>query len=247
MILSKRRMTLFIETNIQNETFKELGINLIVFRNGSGEMIFGREYDLKEDHVVFLNDWWNTNHLPGKFTTDKDPAANILGILMVNQRPMMVAVRQVLTSEGNGPVYGTLTFGRYLDKEEIDQLSAREKLPIAIEILNSPDLPKEFQEAKNFVTIQNPIFVREANGQLISGYTYIKDITGEPALILKETQQRQIYNTGLESNRIFTLIVVIFGVILTAVIAIILESQILSRLAALTQDIKNIAKQKIFH
>ncbi|MGD1851575.1 MAG: response regulator, partial [Cyanophyceae cyanobacterium] len=121
-ILSRDRK--YIESNLVGRTFQTMRLNILIILDNDGEIVWSKEYDPRSDTLV--------EPLPSrlsllvkqqalqKFSKLTDYHA---GLLKVAGRPMAIASRPIITSEGNGPIRGTLIMGRMVDLEPIENLT----------------------------------------------------------------------------------------------------------------------------
>ena len=135
----------FIRSNFVLSAFTGINLNLIAYLHNSGEIAYAR---------------W---HYPGAGRLSRYPrtcagpspekacssaietcTVRSAGILMLEQGPMLVASRPVLTSNEEGPIRGSLIFGQLLDSEEVQSLSRITRVPVVIERLDAGSLPADF-------------------------------------------------------------------------------------------------------
>lgn len=153
---------------------------------------------------------------------------------------MLLAARPILTSEGEGPVHGTLIMGRYFDSAVVQHLAETTHLAVTVQQLNGPEISPDFQVALASLSEQKPVFVRPLGTEFIAGYALLKDISGEPRLALKVQIPRSIYKQGRTSVLYFLAWLVAAGLVFGAVVLVFLEKTVLSRLALLSASVSAI-------
>jgi sensor domain CHASE-containing protein/GAF domain-containing protein len=173
--------------------------------------------------------------------------SKVQGIIQLPEGPMLVSSRPIVTSEGKGPIRGTLVMGRYLNTEALKELQDRTKLPnIALEKFNGTQLPPDFQSAKQALTQQRTVsVVQPLNGDSVAGYTVLKDLSGQPAFILQVTEPRDIYAQGQSSLTYLILATLLMGLAFSIIILLFLEKSILSRLGYLSARVSRIGTSGI--
>jgi PAS domain S-box-containing protein len=174
---------------------------------------------------------------PKFFWQPDDENHQQMGIISLPQGLMLIAVRPILTSEGRGPNRGILIMGRYLD---IKQLAARTHFNIALERLDDPPLPLDFQRAEQALIRGKQIFVRSLDEDIIAGYTMLRDLEGKPTAILRVDLPRQIYHRGQLSVRYLVWSLLLVGLVFSVTTLLLLEKLVLSRLARLSSDVSRI-------
>lgn len=166
-----------------------------------------------------------------------DDSRQQIGLLQLPEGLMLIAVRQILTSEGKGPNRGILVMGRYLD---LKQLANRTHLDLALERLDEPPLSLDFQRAAQTLIRDRQIFVRSLNESTIAGYAMLRDMEGKPAAILRVDLPRHIYQRGQLSVRYLVWLLLFVGLVFSITTLLLLEKLVLSRLARLSSDVSRI-------
>jgi len=110
----------YIQNNLDAITWDNLRVDVIVFINTEGQVVFGTVFQpdlttapLPQSLLELLsaNDTlWHHSSLE----------SNITGIAPLSNEPLLIASRPILTSQHEGPIRGTLILGRYFDAEEQD-------------------------------------------------------------------------------------------------------------------------------
>jgi diguanylate cyclase (GGDEF)-like protein/PAS domain S-box-containing protein len=160
-----------------------------------------------------------------------------MGLLQLPEGLMLIAVRQILTSEGKGPNRGILVMGRYLD---VKQLAAKTHFDIALERLDHPPIPLDFQRAEQTLIKNEQVFVRSLNESTIAGYAMLRNMKGNPAAILRVNLPRQIYQRGQLSVRYLVWLLLLVGLVFSVTTLLLLEKLVLSRIARLSSDVSRI-------
>jgi signal transduction histidine kinase len=161
------------------------------------------------------------------------------GIVLLPEGSLIISSQPILTSEGNGPVRGTLIMGRYLDSE-LKHLSELTQLPIVSQRINDSNMSSDFVAAQSSILKDKPVFVNPLSENSIAGYALVRDIYGDPALILRVDLPRDIYHQGQSAIYYFSVYILLIGLIFAIVILFLLEKTFLSRIARLILDVRNI-------
>ncbi len=196
----------FISTNLIDTTFNGLKLNMIVFCDSAGRIVYSKGFDL---------DTQRQTTLPRPFVGSLPPGSHLLrqadrgkspdGIIMLPDGPMLAVARPILPSDKKGAARGTLIMGRYLDKEEIGQLSRTTNLSIDVRRANDAGLAPGHGSAPEHPRGNAGIFVKHLSDDTVAGYSSLRDIYGTPQLILRVEMHRGLYRQGLASIRYFLL------------------------------------------
>jgi signal transduction histidine kinase len=164
------------------------------------------------------------------------------GIIMLPEGPMLVVSRPVQDVARMKPISGTMVWGSYLNDARIERLAEKTHLSITMSRLDDPQMPKDFQEARDSISEDTQIIVRPLDERSIAGYTMIKDIYGTPAFILRIDMPRDIYSNGKSGVGYLILSLIIIGLFFSGMYLWLLERSILSRFASLNTDISSIGE-----
>ncbi|MBM2824427.1 MAG: domain S-box protein [Dehalococcoidales bacterium] len=230
----------YIRVNLVDSSFIHNKLNLMLFVNSSGRVVFGKGFDLDNGKEVPLSaqllDNASRTYLLGN---GSDAKSDISGIVLLNEGPMMIASQPILKSDSTGPSRGMLIFGHYLDSTELSHLA---QLTLSnITLVRTDDvLDSDLQEARHSLSAGTPIFVQTLSTQEIAGYTLLNDIRGNPILILKVVIPRDAYLLGQTAIAYHILAILVIALVAGAVASLIVQKQIISRFAIIVDSLKRI-------
>ncbi|MCS6794271.1 MAG: PAS domain S-box protein [Oscillatoriaceae bacterium SKW80] len=239
----------YIESNLVPKVLANLRVNLALFVNTSGKIIFGTGFDLEKGQYVPIPEIVRS-HLSPKdvLLNHPDPSSSKTGILLLPSGPLLIASRPILTNKGTGPIRGTLIFGRNLDNAQINRITKLARLPLQLyNIDESSKLPTDVQIARAELlkkaanSEKTSIFARPLNENALAGYTLLKDIYGSPVLLLRVIIPRQTYQQAKRSLKHLIISVIVVGLVFGGCTVLLLEKLVLSRLANLSADVSRIA------
>jgi two-component system, sensor histidine kinase and response regulator len=214
-------------------------LNLELYIRSSGQIVFGEGFDLAALKEMPLPEGL-TEHLNAGSRLLAESGAS--GIVLLPKGPMLVASSPVLTTEGKGPVRGSLVRGRYLDAAEVKRLGERTHLSVTALRLDDPRVPSNLPTAKPPLAGQAPIMVRPLNSETVAGYALLRDIYGKPVLALRVDIPRDIYRRGQTSVLYFLVSLAVLGFASGLVTLVLLEKAILSRLTGLAAGVTRIGE-----
>jgi len=231
----------YIKVNLVDSTFSTLRLNLIMLMDASGNIVLSKGYDLKSNKDLPVPERFLSYLSDKEFPLQRNHLnSNMTGIVLLPEGPLFIAGRPILKSDDKGPARGTLIFGRYFDTDYLKKLSDAGNMTLDMSRYNDPELPDDFKNARDSFSADSPFFAKLLSKSKIAGYTTVNDVYGKPALILRITMQRDIYNQGLNNFYYFVLSLTVVGFVLGIVTFFLLEEQVLSRLTRLSRDVKNI-------
>jgi signal transduction histidine kinase len=236
----------YVESNLVDDTFVNLRLNMMLFLNSEGNVVYGQAFNLQnmsetpvpQDLLELLSAnvflWYHP-----------DTESSLTGLVPLQEAPLLIASKPILTSHSEGPIQGTLIIGRYLNSEEIKNLEKTTYLPVVITPFNESETQIAFQSLYSSPPFEDtPIFTRQLNADTISGCALIKDVCGEFSFMLRVDIYQDIYKQGVISVAFFILALLGSGTVLGLVAISIVEKGFLSRIEQLAINIKKMGKSK---
>ncbi len=233
----------YVKSNLVPSAFTELRLNLILFINSSGRIVFGRGFDLKNKKSTPIPESL-MEHLSPMSPLLQHPniESTLMGIILLPEDPLIIVSRPILTSEHKGPIRGTLIFGRYLDAAEIKRLSQITQLSFTVHPFKEAQMLPDFQIVSSALSEKAPIYARPLSADTIVGYTILSDIYKKPALLLRVHLPRNIYQQSQRTTRYLIFSLLAAGLVFGVMTLLLLEKLVLARLAHLSATINSIGK-----
>jgi PAS domain S-box-containing protein len=223
----------YITSNLTPETLSGMKVNLVLYINNGGKIVYGTEVDLDKKQKIRLSDSIKQQITANSALLRAPGKAEILtGIVMLPSGPMLLTSQPILTSRRTGPMRGTLIFGKYLDTERIQNLTNRYYL--TVREINAAQLPSDFSAARSSLledtrtfgpqsSTRANILIRPLDEKTIAGYTIVNDIYGKPALLIRVDVPREIYRQGVTNLRYLFASLVIVGLAFGAIATLMLD------------------------
>jgi sensor domain CHASE-containing protein len=232
----------YIQSNIQYESFKDIKINFMLFYNTTDSLVFSRAFDFQRENETILPSNFYTYILQHNesLLIHRNLESSQAGIIFYdkNETPLLVAVTPILQSEREGPVHGSMIVGRFLDENKIKSIANITHLAVVLHPKSS-ELSVDLQHVTSY-TERIPIFIQPINSTYIVGYVVIDDIFGSPVFVMEIGSQRDVYNHGIAIIQTLLIYLIITVFISIALIIIILDRFITSRLTSLTKSVNDI-------
>lgn len=171
----------FISSNLSNETLRNAEINLVLFFNEKGDVVYKKTIQLQKGQVVDIPaEVYKENKVN---SINKDVMAAIKsknGIsktIQTDQGILIYSVFPILPSSGQGEPNGALFLGRYFSTYDEDLIKASTKLNF--ETHNFVNAPEDIQNK----LIKNGKYDVFTDSEIIR-YQLIKDSFDNPALYI---------------------------------------------------------------
>lgn len=197
----------FISANLVDTTFANLKLNLVAFYDATGRRVFSKAFNLSSLRPVDVPEIFSPRLPLSSPLLRENPPENggAAGLVLLPGGAMLIVARPILTSEKKGPSRGTLIMGRYLDPTEIKRIARTTHLSLEMRRYEDPGMPDDYRAARQALSQSAGILVRPVSGDSIAGYTVIRDLYGNPGLLVRVVSPRSIYLQGLATIRYFLL------------------------------------------
>ncbi|MBD2104344.1 CHASE4 domain-containing protein [Leptolyngbya sp. FACHB-261] len=232
----------YIQSNLYDNAFEKLKLNLMLFVRSSGQLVYGKAFDLQREQQTSL-----PQNLPAYLKRNPpalrhaDPNSNRSGIILLPKDILLVSSRPVLTSEGKGPIRGSLILGQYLNEAKLQALEHTTRLSLTVHRLDQSPLPPDYQAAlTSLANTSTSTYVQPLSEDQIAGYTLLEDIEGRPALLLRVDTPRAIYQEARISQKALLWTLLGIGLVFGCVALLLLEKLVLARLAQLSASVRSI-------
>ena len=212
----------FIEENLDTTYWTNIEINMMLFFDKDGEMLWGGLVDKSMSRQLNLE-----HELLQSITPDhpllqhEEDLEGIRGWLEARSAPMLVSANPILTSTAKGPPMGTLIIGKFVGAAAIAAFGERASVEIVLHDRNKlADLGRITEVEKVLSQIGAKAIQETTDDQFIS-LEFIDNVFGEPAFLLEVTSSRRISDIGqgvVESTFISLIIVSTFFLVAAWVI-----------------------------
>ena len=227
--------------NLMDTTFVTLKIHLMVFLDTAGKIVLGKAVALEEEQEVPLPEDLAAYLTPeSPLRQHSTETSSTTGILSLAEGPLLLASRPIVTSDGEGPIRGTLLMGYYLDAAEIERLAQLTNCSLSVYQVQYDVIPPDIQRILPEFSEKETVVVHPLTDTMIAGYAFINDIYEKPEILIKVEIPREIYQHGQRSVVYFILSLVVITVILSGMMLFLMEKTVLARVARLSAGVRNI-------
>src|SRR4051812_18227617 len=131
----RNRTAAYIEGNLNASSLANLNMSFMAFYNLAGEPMWSGRYDPVSDKIVALPEM-SDPAVFRPFLSTAHKALEASGLWVSGSGAFLVAARPILNSQSEGPVNGTLVFGRQLD--DTFQATLREQTEVTFHLSPLP-------------------------------------------------------------------------------------------------------------
>jgi len=159
---------------------------------------------------------------------------------------MLVSSRPIITSNGEGPIHGTLIMGRFLDKNMIERLSRDLSVNFAIDTNGNINSKEKYSHIPGQISEERPYVLEQYDNELLRIYGIESDISGEPAILITVDVPATIMGKGRTVTRFASLSILVAGAIMILVMYWIMKKTVLTRLANISESIDEVIEKQDF-
>lgn len=222
----------FLDVNPTDTSFEQLGLNYMALVAPDGEIAFAKAYDLAahaevpvpRSLVLLLG-------IGSPLLEHHDVESEITGVVELIGGPVLVASRPILTSNAEGPIRGSLIFGRMLDSEFVAGLANETHLNLSLVDLADPGHPAQADEAGRALAAGAAVYLYTPDGDTLGGFTPLRDLSGHVVRMLYVESPRTVVAQGRTSLFYFGAALVGMGLLAGVVTQVLVDRLVLSRLA----------------
>lgn len=230
----------FEENNFNDSSINRLKFNFVLTTDISGKIIFQTAFDYKTYRRLEASDEWIKIVENNELLSHSGIADKKSGVIVLPEGAMFFASNPILTSEAEGPIAGTLFFGRFFDGEVAGELSRRMRRPFFAERYDAKEMRSDFAAAKNALIGGQDVYINAPDEKMMSSYALVKDIKGSPALIIRTDKGRDIYAQSKSDFSFALIIMSIFALIFCFFIFLLTELFITKRVFGIISGVERI-------
>jgi sensor domain CHASE-containing protein/signal transduction histidine kinase/HAMP domain-containing protein len=233
----------YVKVNLQNQTLAGLKVNVMLFVNETDSLVYTKSVDINTGEEKPVPEELLKLVESGKLST-KSEDDKISGYVLLDEDPMFISCHPILTTKYEGPVKGTLIFGRYLDDALLDDF--RETTCSSISMYRADeDMPSDFQgKFQNLSEFPDRAIVEPFGEKRIAGYFELMDISDQPALIMRADFPRDLYLNSEKALNYMYFFLVLTGLVTGVGVKVLLDSLFISRLGEIDNFVARIRSEK---
>lgn len=233
----------YSNVNLQNQTLAGIKVNVMLFVNNSGSLVYAKSVDLytgeekpiPEKLLKMIED----GTLRSKSENDKKS-----GFVLLDENPMFISCHPILTTNYTGPMRGTLIFGKYFDDTLLNNFKETTRSSLLMYRVDR-EMPPDFQTKLDDLS-ENPdrTIVESLSKDKIAGYFELRDISGNPALILRADFPRELYLNGKKTLNYMYFFLLLTGLMTGVGVKFALDRLFISRLIGIDNFVTRVRSEK---
>lgn len=230
------------QDNIFQTAFTHMEINLLLLISPSGKSFFGKAFDLASRKELPMPTFFQDVSFHERLFPNLHQNVGIAtGLLLLPEGPLWITSHPITDSIESHLTGGRVAMGKYFDTAEVTQLGKRLNLSLSVHRLDAAGLSPRLKAVAQALGDSSDILVQPLNEDWIAGFTLLRDIHGNPALLLQTDLPRGLYRQGKATVQLLTFALLAIGIFASLTIIFLLEKWVLSPLTALCTNLKEIA------
>jgi len=229
----------YIKSNLTIVALENLEIQGMLFYDNKGELVHSNFLDTDDLTSKGVESYLSAHE---NIIVHESIDSGTSGMISLPEGDLIIASKPVVTSEGKGPVGGTIVFVKKFDDKLINDLQELTHTTLTVFPYTSSQI--EVTEAKNHLSEKNKHFVYSNSKDSVSGYSVVKDVNGMPILIFEVVSPRTILKEGVRSNSTFMITAGIFSLILGIFLILLIEKTVIRRLTLVGNQAGEIGESK---
>jgi signal transduction histidine kinase/CheY-like chemotaxis protein len=213
----------YVSSNLTSDGIARLNVNCILFLDTMGKVKASVGFDFETNEVarvpdaVLQHDWLRFS------LAEAELNKKLSGVVIVDKTPYLMGASPILTSEGAGPIHGTIVELRKIDDRELTSLSSSLRFPFSV---SSRSLATHEQVHCDFI-----------NDQAMTVCFGMNELIGDKAIHCICTLDRRIMAEGNRALADALTIVLITGALLSALMYFVIGRLVIARVCKMTEEI----------
>jgi diguanylate cyclase (GGDEF)-like protein len=240
----------FALSNLGNSTQKNADLNLVLFFDTQGKVVYVNEINLKTGRQI-VEPGFPTKNIPAEmfdlltdFTESSLEEAKVAGLFPVGEKIYIISCRPILTSDGEGPANGYLLMAKLFSASLKAEL--QKKIHADFTIYQGGDNLPGLLSARAYPIADKAIYLDPVNDDTLYGLTEIAGIDGHAALTVKIAVNREITRQGTKTIRTTIFAILVLGCLSLCLIIITYNLLVHRPLITLTRHAKKITYESDF-
>jgi sensor domain CHASE-containing protein/signal transduction histidine kinase len=233
----------FIDETILNQTLVGLKLDVMIFVNNNGSVVYAKSADIDTGEEKPVPKSLLKLVENGTLLT-KSENDTISGFVLLDKDPMFISCYPILTTNMQGPMKGTLIFGRYFDRSLLDSFKEATRSSLFMYRVDR-NMPPDFKtQLNNFSEHPDRPIVEPLSEERVAGYFELKDISGQSALIMRADFPRDLYKNGERTLNNMYFFLLLTGLMTGIGVKFALDKLFISRLVRIDDFVTKVRSEK---
>lgn len=230
----------FAKSNLNAATMGNMKLHQVSFWDTNRKLVYGKNIDL--DHESALSDLtaedvavFERNNYFHQFRSTEDRKS---GMIVMKDGPYLLSVLPITTSEGKGPIAGSLVSLRKMNARFYEKIAKITHVSVNDFMLANPSQTPDFVEANLKLQDADSVFIKTLSENSIAGYGTLYDVFDKRFALVRMETPREVHAQGESTIWVFMVAMALGGLVLIGVVVAILAGPILSKVSAFSKKIR---------
>lgn len=234
----------FVAANLSESSQSHLKVNLLAFYDLAGTRRWSRAMDFASGQAFPLDEFARAALSDDHPLLAHEDAPHLrYGLLNSSRGPLLVVSAPILRSDGSGPRRGTLVMGRFLDEPSVQQIAQQAGLHIELRQTAHPEARAQPVRGTG-LQLPHARPTLELRDRVLRTRTTLIGVDGRPLLDLAVDTPRDISRRGYRALETAVATVAVAGVIITALLAWLLNRSVLQPIVRITRHAQHVTGQE---
>lgn len=234
----------YIQNKFNDAFFQTNILHFAALIRANGQVIYNRFYDVAAGKQTLPPTGMIDSVLANKgalIDFDGEFQSKI-GVIATAKGPMLVVSLPVIKSTMEGPIQGALVIGRFLDAMEIERLTILNHSQFTFQLANEVQIPETHGNADGspFIWLDN------ISNEKVVVHSLVKDVFGNPYLVLSSEKTRNVYNPGQFAVKLYAIVLTLIVLSISVGIMVVIDRMILKRMEWLVINFRSITQKQDF-
>ena len=230
----------FISINADIPTMINLDINLLAFYDLEGGLRWGQLVrDGEGAELASLGVFAEGDPLTGRLISHASIDSETAGLVRTELGPLVICSLPILKTGDVGPIAGTLVMAHFLDDRRIARLSEQTEVRFTTHRVGDVQSRAAAQFDALIAADRDQPVIEATDAEILS-YSLLRDVFGNPFLILEASTPREISTRGGQTVNGTLLFLALAGLLIAIVAWVLLRRVIVLPLEALAKHIVGI-------
>ncbi|MDF2889846.1 MAG: domain S-box/diguanylate cyclase protein [Clostridia bacterium] len=212
----------YIQSNLQDSTLKTLNLKMMIYLNAEGDIIYNKTLQMDQGILEDLTD----------LIVRLDIKDENVGLHLINDKVFMIASAYVTDSGNELQSNGNLIFVREINEGLLGYIQ------------NVANIKIDFGAYDSSYELSEDIQITEMNHEFVEAYRAMKDINGNPSILVSIVRELSNYKAISYYFNIFMMCFLVSIGVLILFMSIILNKYILNRLFLVDTFMNTVAASK---
>lgn len=224
----------YIGDNLKETDFNYFNFSFIIFTDLNGKEIFSKSNCFEDGD--YFNNFLNKLLENKKIKETIKNKSETRGVYGFNGSEFIISVNPVYDNYKKEPSNGFLIIGREFDKIGLFKVKLNPNSS-TYELFADTKNNSADEKIKSELILSNQIVTFDKERAELISYLLIRNINGQPEIILKIIQSSGIFKLGREASILYAAISSIFVFILISLLLILFERFVISKIIKLNQNV----------